>query len=118
MFDGINGERGTANLLKLAGVSDRAVQQFVKELTELGLVRPVDGGERRGVVVERDEDAIVQWYLQRTRDEAKAGSSASCEGTRARRGQTQAGATAVAARPGLARTTVSPSSRVPVRKAW
>lgn len=70
MFDGINGQRGTADLVKLASVSDRAVQQFVKELTELGLVRPVDGGDRRGVVVERDDDAIVQWYLQRARDEA------------------------------------------------
>jgi predicted transcriptional regulator len=71
MFDGINGQRGTADLVKLAGVSERAVQQFVKELTELGLVRPVAGGERRGVVVERDEDAIVQWYLQKTRDDVK-----------------------------------------------
>jgi predicted transcriptional regulator len=68
MFDGIDGSRGTADLAKLADVSDRAVQQFVKELTELGLVQPADGGGRRGVVVARDEDAIVQWYLQRTRD--------------------------------------------------
>jgi DNA-binding transcriptional regulator GbsR (MarR family) len=69
MFDGIDGQRGTSELAKLAGVSDRAVQQFMQELTDLGLARPVAGdGGRRGVFVEQDQDAIVQWYLQRTRD--------------------------------------------------
>jgi len=69
MFDGIDGRRGTSELAKLAGVSDRAVQQFVKELLDLALVRPVAGaGLGRAVIVEHDQDAIVQWYLQRVRD--------------------------------------------------
>jgi hypothetical protein len=46
-------------------VSDRAAQLFVKELQELGLVRPVPGGAGRTVIVDRDEAAIIDWYLQR-----------------------------------------------------
>jgi hypothetical protein len=69
MFDGIDGRAGSPELARLAGVTDRAAQQFVKELIDLGLVAPVLGATARGVIVEKDEDAIVRWYLDRTRED-------------------------------------------------
>ena len=48
----------------------RAAQLFVKELLEAGLVRNTQRGTGRTIVIERDEDAIVQWYVAR-----EAGSS-------------------------------------------
>jgi hypothetical protein len=66
MFDGMNGRRGSPELAKMAGVSDRAGQLFVKELLEMGIVRMATREPSgRGVIVERDEDAIVQWYVKR-----------------------------------------------------
>jgi hypothetical protein len=65
MFEGIDGVRGSGELAKRGEVSDRAAQLFVKELQELGLVRPVPGGAGRTVIVEHDEAAIIDWYLQR-----------------------------------------------------
>lgn len=62
MWDAIDGKTGSPELATLAKVSDRAAQLFVKDLIDTGLVRPVVGG--RGTVVEKDEDAIVQWYLR------------------------------------------------------
>jgi hypothetical protein len=62
MFDGIDGERGGAELGRLAGVSERAGQLFVKELLDLGLVRPTSEGSR---TIERDEDGLLDWYLRR-----------------------------------------------------
>jgi hypothetical protein len=64
MFYGIDGERGSPELAKLASVSERAAQLFIKELLEMGIVRQANTGGR-GLIVERDEDAMVQWYLQR-----------------------------------------------------
>lgn len=66
MFEGIDGRRGSRELAQLGSVSDRAVRFFIKELLDMGLVRPSateSGG--RGIIVERDEDALVQWYLER-----------------------------------------------------
>jgi hypothetical protein len=65
MFDAIDGQRGSPELAKAAKVSDRAAQLFVKELLDLGLVQVVPGATTRGFIVARDEDAIVDWYLQR-----------------------------------------------------
>jgi hypothetical protein len=66
MFDSVNGRRGSAELAKMAGVSERAGQLFVKELLDMGMVRPATGeASSRGVIVERDEDMIVQWYVKR-----------------------------------------------------
>lgn len=63
MFYAIDGERGSAELARRASVSDRAAQLFIKELLELRLVREVAGGVGRAVLVERDEAAIVDWYI-------------------------------------------------------
>jgi Fic family protein len=66
MFEGIDGVRTSPELAKLAKASDRAAQLFVKELLELGIVRPVPGAPGRTVIVERDEAGIIEWYLERT----------------------------------------------------
>lgn len=68
MFDAIDGQRGSPDLAKAARVTDRAAQLFVKELLDLGLVQVVPGTTGRGVIVARDDDAIVGWYLQRAGD--------------------------------------------------
>jgi hypothetical protein len=66
MFEGLDGERGSGELAKLGGVGDRAAQLFVKELQDLGLIRVVSGGgQGKTLIVERDEAAIIDWYLQR-----------------------------------------------------
>ena len=68
MFEGIDGSRGSGELAKMAGVTDRAAQLFIKELLELGLVRAVTGGgQGKTLIVERDEAAIIDWYLARGR---------------------------------------------------
>ena len=64
MFEGIDGERGSPALAKMGNVSDRTAQLFIKELLDLGLVTANESGGR-GVIVERDEAAIIDWYLQR-----------------------------------------------------
>ena len=63
MFDALNGVRGNPELGTAGGVTPRAAQNFVNQLIELGLVRVVGTG--REIVVARDDDAIVQWYLRR-----------------------------------------------------
>jgi Fic family protein len=63
MFRLIDGNLTSPEIAKSANVSERAVQGFVKELLEAGFVRDKGGG--RTVVVERDEDTIVQWYVSR-----------------------------------------------------
>jgi hypothetical protein len=66
MFEGIDGERGSGELSKLGNVSERAAQLFVRELLDLSLVRSVpDKSVGRTVIAERDEAAIIDWYLQR-----------------------------------------------------
>jgi hypothetical protein len=65
MFYGIDGVRGSGELAKLGGVGERSAQMFISELLSLGLVREVIGGTGRAVIVERDETAIVNWYLAR-----------------------------------------------------
>jgi hypothetical protein len=68
MFEAIDGRRGSPELAKAGGVSDRAAQLFVKELLELGIVEVVPGTSR-GLIVVREEDAIVRWYRDRVRGE-------------------------------------------------
>jgi hypothetical protein len=70
MWDAIDGKIGSPELSKLAKVSDRAAQLFVKDLLDAGLVRPVTGV--RGTVAEKDEDAIVRWYVGRVATAASA----------------------------------------------
>lgn len=65
MFDGIDGERTSPELAKIAQVSERAAQLFVKELLELGIVRPAPSSDGRTVIVARDEPAIIRWYVER-----------------------------------------------------
>jgi hypothetical protein len=64
MFDAIDGIRTSPELAKLAGVSERTAQLFVKELLDLGVVRRVPGADGRTVIVERDETGIIAWYLE------------------------------------------------------
>src|SRR5947209_7716928 len=45
MFNGIDGVRTSPELATIAKVSNRAAQLFVKELRDLGIVRPVPGGD-------------------------------------------------------------------------
>jgi hypothetical protein len=66
MFDGIDGVRGSSELGKLGGVGERSAQLFVKELLELGLVREVPNSGGRTVIVDKDDAAILNWYLART----------------------------------------------------
>jgi hypothetical protein len=68
MFESIDGTRGSGELAELGNVSGRAAQLFVKELLDLGLVRPAATSAGRTVIVERDESAIIDWYLQRNPD--------------------------------------------------
>ena len=63
MWDAIDGKAGSAELVKAANVSERSAQLFVNDLLEAGLVQKVTGA--KGNVVEKDEDAIIQWYLRR-----------------------------------------------------
>ncbi|MFN2587799.1 MAG: hypothetical protein ABR613_06765 [Actinomycetota bacterium] len=65
VFNKIDGRRGAPELAKETGVGIRAAQLFVKELLEAGLVRDTHSGTGRTIVIERDEDAIVQWYVSR-----------------------------------------------------
>ncbi len=69
MFDAIDGQKGSPEIAKAAKVTDRAAQQFVKELLDLGLVKVVPGATGRAVIVARDEDAIVAWYLERAAED-------------------------------------------------
>lgn len=64
MFDSIDGQRAGGELGRIGGVSERTGQLFVKELLDLGVVRP-STNEAAGVVVERDEAAILAWYFSR-----------------------------------------------------
>lgn len=63
IWDAIDGKTGSPDLAKLAKISERAAQLFAKDLLDAGLVTAVAGA--RGTVVEKDQDAIVQWYLRR-----------------------------------------------------
>jgi hypothetical protein len=63
MWDAIDGRTGSTELAKIAKVSERAAQLFVKDLLDAGLVSATSAG--RGTVVARNEDAIIQWYLRR-----------------------------------------------------
>ena len=68
MFNAIDGRRGSPEIAKAVGASERAVQMFVKELSDAGLVRPVSRSGR-GNVVEKDEIGIAEWQLRRAREE-------------------------------------------------
>jgi hypothetical protein len=63
MWDAIDGKIGSPELAKLANVSERAAQLFVKDILDVRLVKVLPNV--RGTVVEKDEDEIVQWYLRR-----------------------------------------------------
>lgn len=65
MWDAMDGQRGSAEIARAAGASERAAQMFVKELLDAGLVQVVEGAVGRGLLVEKDDDAIVRWYLKR-----------------------------------------------------
>jgi hypothetical protein len=69
MFEGIDGVRGSGELGKLGEVGERSAQLFIKELQELGFVRPVAGSAGRAVIVERDEAEIIRWYLAKKASE-------------------------------------------------
>ncbi len=69
IFDAIDGQKGSPEIARAAKVTERATQLFVEELLDLGIVKTVPGATGRGVVVERDEDAIVAWYLQRATED-------------------------------------------------
>ena len=73
MFNAIDGHNSSPELGKAGGVTDRAAQLFVKELLDAGLVEPVDEDTGRSIIVNRNEDAIVRWYLAHSgSDEPKA----------------------------------------------
>jgi len=69
MFNAIDGRRSSPEIARALGVSERAVQMFVKELSEEGLVRPV-ARTGRGNLVEKDDIGIAEWQLRRAREEA------------------------------------------------
>lgn len=66
LWQAIDGSRSSAELAKAAGVSERFAQLFVNELLEMRLVRPVVRIAARGLVVEKDEVGVVEWYLGRS----------------------------------------------------
>lgn len=68
IYDAIDGRRGSPELAHAVRASERAVQMFVKELSDLGLVRPVTRAGR-GNVVEKDEVGIAEWHLRRARED-------------------------------------------------
>jgi hypothetical protein len=63
IFEALDGKLGNPELAKIGGVTPRATQNFVNQLLELGLVRSVSGG--REMIVVRDDDGILRWYLAR-----------------------------------------------------
>jgi hypothetical protein len=63
MWDAIDGQVGSPDLSRLGNVSERAAQLFVKDVLDAGLVKQV--ANPKATIVERDDDAIVQWYLSR-----------------------------------------------------
>jgi hypothetical protein len=63
IFDAIDSVLGNPELATIGGVTPRATQNFVNQLLELGLVRSVGGG--REMIVVRDDDGILRWYLAR-----------------------------------------------------
>ncbi len=64
MFKSFDGGRTTAEVAKTANVSLRAVQLFVKEMIDSGILREVGSGGR-GLVAAHDEYGIVRWYVER-----------------------------------------------------
>lgn len=62
MFYAIDGIRTSPQIAKVAGVTDRSVQIFVKELLDTGFLRETRSDSGRAIVVEHDQDGIVQWY--------------------------------------------------------
>jgi hypothetical protein len=67
MWDAIDGRRGSPEIARTARASERAAQMFVKEMLDAGLVGTVGGAPGRGVLVEKDDDAIVGWYIRQMR---------------------------------------------------
>lgn len=65
MFNSFDGVRTTAEVAKAAGVSVRAVQLFVKEMIDLGILSEVGSSAARGLVAAHDEYGIVRWYVGR-----------------------------------------------------
>lgn len=63
IFDAIDGVLGNPELATIGGVTPRATQNFVNQLLELGLVRSVGAG--REMIVVREADGILRWYLAR-----------------------------------------------------
>lgn len=65
MWDRINGQRSTAEIAKEAGSNLRVTQIFVKEMLDAGFVKDTQTGGGRAVIVDRDEEAILRWYVMR-----------------------------------------------------
>jgi hypothetical protein len=63
MWDAIDGKTGSPELAKIGKMSERGAQLFVKDLLDAGLVKQVTSA--KGTVVEKDNDAVVQWFLRR-----------------------------------------------------
>lgn len=66
VFRNIDGQRGSPEIAKATGVGLRSVQGIVKELAGKGLVRDTGRGSGREIIVERDDDALVRWYVERS----------------------------------------------------
>jgi hypothetical protein len=73
IFDALDGVLGNSELAKIGDVTPRATQNFVNQLLDLGLVRSVSSG--REMLVIRDEDGILRWYLARSATESKGNRS-------------------------------------------
>lgn len=65
MYDAVDGRRGSPEIARAAGVTERAAQMFVKDMLDSGMLRVVDGASGRGILVEKDYRALVDLYLQR-----------------------------------------------------
>ena len=74
MFRAIDGHRNAHELAQAGGVSTRAGQSFVKEILGTGLASVVPNTKGREVIIARDEDAIVRWYVDQVQGDRANGS--------------------------------------------
>ena len=65
MWEKINGQRSTPEISKEAGSNLRVTQIFIKEMLDAGFVKDTQTGVGRALVVDRDEEAILRWYVTR-----------------------------------------------------
>jgi hypothetical protein len=62
MFYAIDGIKGTSDLAEVGGITARGALNFANQLVEMGLVRSIGTG--RELVLARDDDGVVEWYLR------------------------------------------------------